>query len=103
MYYGMRLTPVWPKMKAVAPSLPHDVEVMGDFLPPSVRLAPLAVPTLVLGGEKSPAALREAARAAADAVPGTQLRMLEGQSHNVSVEVLAPVLVDHFGSQNRVR
>ena len=102
-YYGMRVTPVWPKMKAVAPSLPYDAEIMGDFLPPSERLASLTVPTLVLGGEKSPAALHEAARAAADAIPGARCRMLEGQSHNVSVKVLAPVLVDYFKSQNGIR
>lgn len=96
MYYGMRLTPIWPKMKAVAPSLPHDAAVMGDFLPPSERLASFAVPTLVLGGQRSPAALREAVRAAADAVPGARRRMLEGQTHNVSVKALAPVLAEFF-------
>ena len=103
MYYGMRVTPVWSKMKAVAPSLPYDAEVMGDFLPPSERLASFAVPTLVLGGGKSPAALREAVRATADVIPGAQCRMLGGQTHNVSVKVLAPVLVDYFKSRNGIR
>lgn len=100
MYYGMRLTPVWPKMKAVAPSLPHDAEVMGDFLPPSGRLGSYAVPTLVIGGGKSPAELREAARAAANAIPGSRLRTLEGQTHNVSVKALAPVLTEFFAARN---
>jgi pimeloyl-ACP methyl ester carboxylesterase len=97
MYYGLRLTPTWQKMKAVAPSLPHDAAVMGDFLPLSEELASFGVPTLVLGGEKSPVALREAVRAAADAIPGARRRMLEGQPHNVSVKVLAPVLSEFFG------
>lgn len=98
MYYGMRIMPMWPKMKAVAPSLPYDAEIMGDFLLPSELLASLAVPTLVIGGEKSPAALREAVRATAKAIPGAQLRMLEGQSHNVSTKVLAPVLAEFFAT-----
>lgn len=102
MYYGMRLTPIWPRMKAVAPSLPHDAAVMGDFLPPSGRLASYVVPTLVLDGEKSPAALREAARAAAEAIPGAEHRTLEGQTHNVSVNALAPVLEEFFATRNAV-
>lgn len=43
---------------------------MGDLLPPREQLASFAVPTLVLGGEKSPAALREAVWAAAEVIPG---------------------------------
>ena len=103
MYYGMRVMPWWPKMKAVAPSLPYDAEVMGDFLPPGERLASFAVPTLVLCGEKSPAALREAARAAADAVPDATFRVLEGQGHNVSTKALAPVLAEFFAARNGSR
>lgn len=83
-------------MKAVAPSLPYDAEIMGDFLPPSGQLASVTAPTLVLGGGKSPAALREAERAAAEAMSNAQCRTLEGQSHNVSVKVLAPVLAEFF-------
>jgi pimeloyl-ACP methyl ester carboxylesterase len=104
MYYAMRVMPWWTKMKAVAPSLPYDAEVMGDFLPPGGgRLASFAVPTLVLGGGKSPAALREAARSATAAIPGARLRMLEGQTHNVSVKALAPALAEFFEARNGSR
>lgn len=98
MYYGMRVMPMWPKMKAVAPSLPYDAEVMGDFLPPSEQLTAVTVPTLVLGGGKSPAGLREAVRATAEAVPGARHRMLKGQSHNVSTKALAPVLAEFLAT-----
>ena len=98
MYYGMRLTPIWPKMTAVAPSLPYDAAIMGDFLPPRGELGGYAVPTLVLGGAKSPVALREAARAAADAIPGAACRLLPGQTHNVDVKVLAPALAEFFAA-----
>ena len=98
MYYGMRLTPIWPKMTAVAPSLPYDAAIMGDFLPPRGELDGFATPTLVLGGAKSPAALRKAARAAAAAIPGADCRLLPGQTHNVDVRALAPALTAFFGS-----
>lgn len=99
MYYGMRVTPIWPKMKAVAPSLPYDAAVMGDFLPPREQLESYSVPTLVLGGEKSPAALRESVQAAAVAIPGSQCRLLQGQTHNVSAKALAPALTEFFAGQ----
>jgi pimeloyl-ACP methyl ester carboxylesterase len=96
--YILRVLPIWPKLKAVAHTLPYDAAVLGDFSLPKERAASVAVPTLVIGGEKSPVELRSAVSAVAEAVPGAKLRMLKGQTHNVSVKVLAPVLVEFFGT-----
>ena len=96
--YILRVLPVWPKLKAVAHTLPYDAAVLGDFSLPKERAAAVVVPTLVIGGEKSPVELRSAVSALAQAVPRAQLRMLKGQTHNVSVKVLAPVLVEFFGA-----
>jgi hypothetical protein len=52
------------------------------------------VPTLVLAGEKSPEQLRNAARAIAGVLPNAEHRELEGQSHNPSMKVMAPVLAE---------
>ena len=101
LYYGMRIMPLWRKMKAVAPSLPYDAAIMGDFVPPQEQLASVSVPTLVIGGAKSPAALRAAVQATADAVPGARRRMLKGQTHNVAVHTLAPVLTEFFTTHTR--
>jgi len=38
------------------------------------------------------------ARALSHAMPHGQLRMLEGQAHNVNPDALAPVLLDFFTS-----
>lgn len=95
--YLMRVLPVWRKLKAVAHTLPYDAAVLGDFSLPRGRAAVVTVPTLVIGGEKSSAELRAAASATAEAVPGAQLRMLKGQTHDVSAKVVAPVLVEFFG------
>lgn len=96
--YIMRILPVWPKLKAVAHTLPYDAAVLGDFSLPRERAASVAVPTLVMGGEKSPVELRGAVDAVAEAIPGAKLQMLKGQTHNVDVKVLAPVLVDFFAA-----
>ena len=96
--YIMRVLPVWPKLKAVAHTLPYDAAVLGDFSLPKERAASVSVPTLAIGGEKSPVELRSAVSALAQTVPRAKLRMLKGQTHNVSVKVLAPVLVEFFSA-----
>jgi hypothetical protein len=48
--------------------------------------------TLVIDGSKSPASLRKAADKLAARLPSSERRTLEGQSHNVSMKALAPVL-----------
>ena len=53
----------------------------------------------VLAGEKSPTQLRDAARALADVLPNARHRTLEGQSHNVSMGALAPVLEEFYADQ----
>jgi pimeloyl-ACP methyl ester carboxylesterase len=97
-YYVMRLMPMWPKMKVIASSLPYDSTIMGDFGLPKEQLLGITTPTLVIGGEKSPALLRNAVEAVSKTMPAAKQRMLAGQTHNVSVKVLAPVLIDYFRS-----
>jgi pimeloyl-ACP methyl ester carboxylesterase len=91
-----RLMPVWKKLKAVAHTLPYDAAVMGDFTVPVARIHSIAVPALVAGGAKSPATLRNAVQGVADALSNPTVRFLEGQTHNVKAEVLAPVLTEYF-------
>ena len=93
----MQLMPwIWPKMKAVAHTLPYDAAVMTDFKVPTERLASIRIPTLVMHGSKTDARLQKATRTVADAVPGAQLRTLSGQTHNVAPSVLAPAVVEFF-------
>ncbi len=95
----MRLMPwVWLKLAAVAHTLPYDAAVMGEFKVPAGRLAAIKVPTLALYGSKTDARLQRAARAVADAVPGAQLRVLAGQTHNVSPRVLAPAVIEFLSA-----
>ena len=97
----MRLArPLWSRLKAVAHTLPYDLAVMGDTVS-GEPLAPepwtsVATPTAVMVGGKSPARLRAAADALAELLPDAERLVLDGQSHNLSMKVLAPVLEELF-------
>ena len=94
----MRMMPrVWRQLQSVAPTLPYDAQVMGaQFAPPLDELARVSVPTLVLGGGKSPQQMLAAQQTIADTIPGAQYRTLTGQTHQVSPKALAPVLAEFF-------
>lgn len=92
----MRQTPIWSLFESVAPTLAYDNAIMGDGSVPTERLASIKVPTLVMDGGASPAFMHNAAQAVAHALPNAQRRILEGQTHDVAPEALAPVLVEFF-------
>src|SRR5262245_55506532 len=96
MIEGMRAAPHWATMEAIAPTLAYDDAVLAGGAVPRERAARITVPTLVLDGGASPDRLRLAARAAAEAIPGAQYRTLEGQTHDVDPQTLAPVLNEFF-------
>jgi len=93
---GMRQAPVWPMFEAVAPTLAYDAAAMGeDRAVPIKRVANVSVPTLALNGSAIPFML-DTATTLAKAIPNAQPRTLEGQTHNVALEVLAPQLAAFF-------
>ncbi len=93
---AMRQTPIWSLFESVAPTLAYDNAIMGDGSVPADQLASITVPTLVMDGGASPAFMQSAAQAVALALPNARHRTLEGQTHDVAPEVLAPVLVEFF-------
>ncbi|MCS0500537.1 alpha/beta fold hydrolase [Protaetiibacter mangrovi] len=81
----------WKHLRAVAPTLPNDIRVMGgDFEVPTGLLAGIRVPALVMAGTKSPGTMREAQRRIAEAIPGALHRELEKQTHQVAPSALSP-------------
>jgi pimeloyl-ACP methyl ester carboxylesterase len=84
--------PLWSRLKAVAHTLPYDTAIMGDNRVGADPWGSIATPTLVIDGGKAPAAVGKGADALAAVLPNAERRTLEGQSHNVSMKVLAPVL-----------
>jgi pimeloyl-ACP methyl ester carboxylesterase len=97
---GMRQAPMWPMFEAVAPTLEYDAVAMGDErVPPINRAGDVKVPTLVMDGGANLQFLpfmHETATALAKAIPNAHQRTLESQTHDVKLEVLAPVLVEFF-------
>ncbi len=93
----MRHAPVWSMFEGIAPTLAYDATIMGDsdWLPPR-QLASVMVPTLAMAGGASPAWARSSVQALKDLLPNAQIRILEGQTHEVASEALAPVLVEFF-------
>jgi pimeloyl-ACP methyl ester carboxylesterase len=92
----LRLTPNWPKMKAIAPSLPYDAAICGDFNLPVKQLASIKLPAIVIDSTKSPAMLRDAVKAVADALPNGKQISLNGKVHDVPPEILVPALTEFF-------
>jgi pimeloyl-ACP methyl ester carboxylesterase len=97
----MRLTPMWKGLKATAHTLPYDWAALGKHTMYGAPLnaeewAAVTVPTLVVYGGKSPAVLKQGSRALAEVLPNAELRELEGVSHNVKMNVLAPVLAEFY-------
>jgi pimeloyl-ACP methyl ester carboxylesterase len=93
---GARQSPWWPRMRALAPTLVHDLVLCNGGVVPRERLATVAVPTLAIsGGDSPPWAARACAEVAA-ALPDARTRVLEGQTHGAADDVLAPALVEWF-------
>jgi len=88
----------WQRNKLVVHTLPYDLTILDDRSVLNERSSSISVPTLVIGGEKSPKGLRDAVAAVANALPNGQSRFLSGQDHNISSRALAPVLFEYFGT-----
>jgi pimeloyl-ACP methyl ester carboxylesterase len=98
----MRLSPAWPKLKAIAHTLPYDGVLVQDNqkgMPLlSTRWASVTVPTLVMDGGKSPQWMRHGNRALALALQNARHRTLDGQTHMLKPKAHAPALVEFFNS-----
>ena len=98
----MRMMPAWSQLEAVAHTLPYDAAIVFDYQKgrplPAEHWSSATMPTLVAVGGKSPDSMRNAMQALADVLPNAKHRTLEGQTHIVKAEALAPVLIKFFES-----
>jgi pimeloyl-ACP methyl ester carboxylesterase len=87
-------------MEAIAPTLAYDhTAIMGkDGSIPKERAARVRVPTLVMNGGSGAPFMLETAKTLSKAIPGAKLSTLDGQTHDVHPEALAPVLVEFFAA-----
>jgi pimeloyl-ACP methyl ester carboxylesterase len=94
----MRHAPFRPALEAIAHTLAYDAAIVGDLSLPAGLLATVATPALVVTGENSPPFLRNAAQAAAVALPNGQLAVLPGQTHDLNPDATAPVMTEFLAS-----
>jgi pimeloyl-ACP methyl ester carboxylesterase len=92
----MKGAPLWSRFEQLARTVPNELAVVGDQRVPADRLARVGTSTLVVSGADSPEWVRDAVEVVAGAIPGSQRRVLEGQTHNAADDVLAPVLASFF-------
>lgn len=94
-----------PKMRAVAPTMPYDFEVMGDISRggtiPEDLVRAISIPTLVIAGGASPEFFRDTAARIADVLPNGKHTVLEGQDHGAPADVVAPVVVEFLTTPRR--
>ncbi|MET0801882.1 MAG: alpha/beta hydrolase [Actinomycetota bacterium] len=91
-----RSSPWWPAQEALAHTLAYDATIMSDYWLPTERAASVKVPTIVLAGGASFPWIIDSAKQLAGAIPDADARILEGQTHDVSAEALAPALGEFF-------
>jgi pimeloyl-ACP methyl ester carboxylesterase len=100
MVDGMRQSPAWAVFETIAPTLMYDADDIGEERTvPVDRAARVTATTLAMSGTASFPFMYDSAKTIAETVPNGQLRTLEGQRHDVSLEVLAPVLIEFFETE----
>jgi len=91
---GIRRSPAWPAMEALAPTLRYDDAVMADAKIPQVTT--LTIPVTVIAGGLSPTWMRKAAQTLAATLPNATYEELPNQTHDVSPTALTPALTKAF-------
>jgi pimeloyl-ACP methyl ester carboxylesterase len=93
---GMRQSPFWPTLEAIAHTIAYDGRIMGTTMSgaplPRDRWAAVTIPILVMHGNDTMPSLIAGARAAADHLPTATLRAVPGEQHSTTPDVLAPAL-----------
>jgi pimeloyl-ACP methyl ester carboxylesterase len=88
----MKVLPMWNVMLGVAHTLPYDARIMDGFDVPAGRFRKIAVPTVVGAGEKTTPGLKAGAKAAADAVPRAQHRIVPKSNHGIKPKAMTAEL-----------
>ena len=96
----MRQAQIWSAFESVAHTLAYDAAFMegtqlGRALPAG-RWAAVTIPTVIVDGGESPEYVHNGARAIAETLTDARRSTLEGQTHEVAPEALAPILKEFF-------
>src|SRR5688572_10366746 len=95
----MKSSPAWPGMLAMAPTLAYDNAILGEDRSVPGSVARIKSPTLVMDGGASAQPMpfmRVTADELGKTIPSARRLTVEGQAHDVSAKVLAPILLKFF-------
>jgi pimeloyl-ACP methyl ester carboxylesterase len=99
---GMKADSSWAGMAEVAHTIAYDAAFVGSIMQgkplPTDRWDKVTVPALVVDGSASDAWVHNAADALAQVLPNASRQTLEGQTHSVDANVIAPLMLDFFKS-----
>jgi pimeloyl-ACP methyl ester carboxylesterase len=93
---GMKSSPEWEAIKKIEFTLAYDYKVLGDGAVPRDIAKAIAVPSLVMDGEKGVDFIHATVDQIAKLIPRAQRKTLKGQTHQVEAEAVAPVLIEFF-------
>ncbi|MCA0458812.1 MAG: alpha/beta hydrolase [Chloroflexi bacterium] len=96
---GMKQSPAWAVFESIAPTLAYDAAILGDDSTiPTAQAAAINIPTLVMVGSATFPFMLTTADGLTEVIPNAKKVVLEGQTHNVDPNLLAPVLLDFFST-----
>jgi pimeloyl-ACP methyl ester carboxylesterase len=98
---AMEGTPIWRARLEVAPTASRELRAERAFTLDRIGLQGLAVPCLLLVGSESPDWARRSTDAFATAIPGAEVRTLEGHGHGAAISgpELVAAEVERFASR----
>jgi pimeloyl-ACP methyl ester carboxylesterase len=99
----MRAQPFFGAMEAIGATVPYDGEITEGLMSgkplPTDRWSSCTVPALILVGGASEKWMHNGAHALRDVVPtAEEVQALEGQTHEVAADALAPVVEKFFAA-----
>jgi len=95
----MKRSPNWEGISKIDFTLAYDYAVLGNGAVPDT-VKQVAVPTLVLDGEKSMDFVHPTADRIAELIPNAQRKTIQGQTHQAAPEAVAPLLIEFFAEGN---
>lgn len=97
---AMKRSPEWEAIKKIDFTLAYDFAVLGDGEVPQEIVKAIRVPTLVMNGGKSMEFMQPTADRIAALIPQATRKTLEGQTHQVAADAMAPVLIEFFSGSS---
>jgi pimeloyl-ACP methyl ester carboxylesterase len=97
----LRSSPAWPARLAAVPAFPREIRAEIDWVYRPGQFDAITASTVVLAGADSPPAQQDATQRAVAAIPGAQIRVLDGHSHiahRSDPAMVAAIILDFAGS-----